>query len=196
MDLPDIGRYRRRFIVEFGPEDSGLIDRMGVAHRTKRAAIIAGLRLLDSGESEQLRARVSTPLTAGSPGDCPGGPRREGEGRPRCEAGCCSRPRPTCGRSVRNSPLPAPRSDSSRRRTRKSDGQIARTDCRAGPPAGRPPPPRLLRLLRAGSCRIRLGRAAATQGGVYVYHNPDGYRPKATFVGGPTTVLFWRATPR
>ncbi len=46
MELPDIGRYRRRFIVEFGPEDSGLIDRMGVAHRTKRGAIIAGLRLL------------------------------------------------------------------------------------------------------------------------------------------------------
>jgi hypothetical protein len=29
MDLPDIGRYRRRFIVEFGPEDSGLVDRVG-----------------------------------------------------------------------------------------------------------------------------------------------------------------------
>jgi len=59
MDLPDIGRYRRRFIVEFGPEDSGLIDRMGVAHRTKRAAIIAGLRLLESGELERLRERVA-----------------------------------------------------------------------------------------------------------------------------------------
>lgn len=58
MELPDIGRYRRRFIVEFGPEDSGLVDRMGVAHRTKRAAIIAGLRLLESGEVEQLRAQV------------------------------------------------------------------------------------------------------------------------------------------
>src|ERR1035437_5463852 len=59
MDLPDIGRYRRRFIVEFGPEDSGLVDRMGVAHRTKRAAIIAGLRLLESGDVEQLRAQVA-----------------------------------------------------------------------------------------------------------------------------------------
>lgn len=59
VDLPDIGRYRRRFIVEFGPEDSGLIDRMGVAHRTKRAAIIAGLRLLESGELERLQERVA-----------------------------------------------------------------------------------------------------------------------------------------
>lgn len=59
MDLPDIGRYRRRFIVEFGPEDSGLIDRMGVAHRTKRAAIIAGLRLLESGELERLQERIT-----------------------------------------------------------------------------------------------------------------------------------------
>lgn len=59
MDLPDVGRYRRRFIVEFGPEDSGLIDRMGLAHRTKRAAIIAGLRLLESGELERLRERVA-----------------------------------------------------------------------------------------------------------------------------------------
>jgi len=58
MDLPDIGRYRRRFIVEFGPEDSGLIDRMGIAHRTKRAAIIAGLRLLESGDVERLQKRV------------------------------------------------------------------------------------------------------------------------------------------
>ncbi|MGO9178819.1 MAG: hypothetical protein ACLQBX_01105 [Candidatus Limnocylindrales bacterium] len=59
MELPDIGRYRRRFVVEFGPEDSGLIDRMGLAHRTKRAAIVAGLRLLESGELEQLRAQVA-----------------------------------------------------------------------------------------------------------------------------------------
>ncbi len=59
MELPDIGRYRRRFIVEFGPEDSGLVDRMGVAHRTKRAAIIAGLRLLESGEVDPLRAQVA-----------------------------------------------------------------------------------------------------------------------------------------
>jgi hypothetical protein len=59
MELPDIGRYRRRFIVEFGPEDSGLIDRMGVAHRTKRAAIIAGLRLLESGELDRLRSQVA-----------------------------------------------------------------------------------------------------------------------------------------
>jgi lauroyl/myristoyl acyltransferase len=59
MDLPDIGRYRRRFIVEFGPEDSGLIDRMGLAYRTKRGAIIAGLHLLESGELEQLRSRVA-----------------------------------------------------------------------------------------------------------------------------------------
>jgi DNA repair exonuclease SbcCD ATPase subunit len=59
MELPDIGRYRRRFIVEFGPEDSGLVDRMGAAHRTKRAAIIAGLRLLESGEVDQLRTQVA-----------------------------------------------------------------------------------------------------------------------------------------
>lgn len=59
MDLPDIGRYRRRFVVEFGPDDSGLIDRMGIAHHTKRAAIIAGLRLLESGELERLRERVA-----------------------------------------------------------------------------------------------------------------------------------------
>lgn len=60
MDLPDVGLYRRRFVVEFGPEDSGLIDRLGIAHRTKRAAIIAGLRLLDSGELERLRERVAS----------------------------------------------------------------------------------------------------------------------------------------
>ena len=59
MELPDVGRYRRRFIVEFGPEDSGLVDRMGAAHRTKRAAIIAGLRLLESGGVDQLRTQVT-----------------------------------------------------------------------------------------------------------------------------------------
>ena len=32
---------------------------MGVAHRTKRAAIIAGLRLLESGELERLQERVA-----------------------------------------------------------------------------------------------------------------------------------------
>ena len=117
MDLPDIGRYRRRFIVEFGPEDSGLVDRVGEVYKTKRAAIIAGLRLLDSGETEQMRARLAAlEAELSSARDAWRKRQRLSATRSRPRRW----PRPICEKRARNSRRPVPRCDGSRPPTRRS----------------------------------------------------------------------------
>ena len=52
-------RYKRRFLVEFTPSESDLLDRLGLKQGTKRRAILDGLRLLESGELESLRERLA-----------------------------------------------------------------------------------------------------------------------------------------
>ena len=187
MDLPDIGRYRRRFIVEFGPEDSGLVDRVGEVYKTKRAAIIAGLRLLDSGEIEQLRAR----LAALEP-SCSAREALEDKAKAvREEAGRGAGQ----GRSAREAR--GTRSGPGRGAARQDcqcggSARECRTDRRAGPPERSGPPLRLLRLLRQARARVRMGRASRPRR-LCVYHKPDGYRAKGSLVGGGASVLFWRA---
>jgi hypothetical protein len=53
-------RFRRKFLVEFTVEESDRLDRLGAAHGSRRAAILAGLTLLEGGELDALRQRVAT----------------------------------------------------------------------------------------------------------------------------------------
>ena len=198
MDLPDIGRYRRRFIVEFGPEDSGLIDRMGVAHRTKRAAIIAGLRLLESGELDQLRSRVAD---------------LEADLATAQTAGAATRPSTTGTAKLDKSKADLAAERTAHRRTQRAldKAQTAVTDAKAAlaraqtEAAGlRAESERLADLLPhhayCGSCDKLVPAAEwaehATPTGIDVYHQSDGYRAKGGLLGGPSTVLLQRRAAR
>lgn len=196
MDLPDIGRYRRRFIVEFGPEDSGLIDRMGVAHRTKRAAIIAGLRLLESGELERLRtqvveleARLATAKTSATPKPSMTGTAKLDKAR---------------------ADLAAERKAHGRTQKALDNAETAVTDTKAAlaqakTEAGnlRAERDRLAALLPyaayCGSCDKLVPAAEwaehATPTGIDVYHQPDGYRAKGSLISGSATVVLQRHAP-
>ena len=52
-------RFRRKFLVEFTVEESDLLDRLGREHGSRRAAILAGLRLVAGGELDALRKQVA-----------------------------------------------------------------------------------------------------------------------------------------
>ena len=190
MQLPDVGRYRRRFIVEFGPEDSGLIDRMGLAHRTKRAAIIAGLRLLESGELERLRAQVAdleAELTAAN----------EGLATAQTKSATAKPALATLKADLKAEREAHRATKATLKDTRTSLAQ-ARTDVTAL----RAERDRLAVLLphyaHCGSCDKLVPEAEwaeqPARNGVDVYHKNDGYRAKGSILGGPATVLFWRGT--
>ncbi len=51
-------RFRRRVVLEMLPEENELLQRLAAKHGTLRGTILSALRLLETDESEQLRARV------------------------------------------------------------------------------------------------------------------------------------------
>lgn len=188
MDLPDIGRYRRRFIVEFGPEDSGLVDRVGEVYKTKRAAIIAGLRLLDSGEIEQLRTQLAA-LEA-----------ELSSAREALEEGAKAvrdaKPAAALAKAdlrEKRDELAAARAEVRRAKTANAEVRRAIVELTSERDRLRDLVPR---YAYCGYCDKLVSDSEwaeeAAQGGYHVYHKPDGYRPKGGIVGGPATVLFWR----
>lgn len=190
MDLPDVGRYRRRFIVEFGPEDSGLIDRMGVAHRTKRAAIIAGLRLLDSGELEELRARVSA-LTAEVEA-------ARAAVEEKAKAARDAKPSAAAAKAdlrEKREELAAARAEVRRVKAANAEVRRANADLAAERDRLRDALPH---DAYCGYCERLVPESewADKPGdrGFWVYHKPDGYRPKGSIVGRGASLLFWSAT--
>lgn len=197
MELPDIGRYRRRFIVEYGPEDAGLIDRMGLAHRTKRAAIIAGLRLLESREVEQLRSRVAD-LEADL-------------ATAKHAAGAAAKARATATPKLDKAKADLTTERAAHRRTEKAlgaaqealrDSQASLTRTQKDVAGLRAERDRLVGLLPhyayCGACDKLVPEAEwaeqPARNGVDLYHEPDGYRAKGSLMN-PATVLFWRAKP-
>ncbi len=191
MELPDIGRYRRRFIVEFGPEDSGLIDRMGVAHRTKRAAIIAGLRLLESGEVEQLRGQVADLKheLAQAKEDLATATKTAATAKPEL--------------ATAKEDLKAER-EAHRATTRTlTNTKATLTKAQADIVALQRERDQLTALLplhaACRACDKLVPKAEwaehATPDGVDVFHQLDGYRAKGSILSGASTVLFQRPSP-
>jgi hypothetical protein len=190
MDLPDIGRYRRRFIVEFGPEDSGLVDRLGEVHKTKRNAIIAGLRLLDSGEVEQLRARVAA-LAAELES-------ARAALEEKTQAVRDAKPTAAAAKAdlrEKREELAAVRAEV--RRVKTANAEVRRSIAELAAERDRLTD-LVPRYAYCGYCDKLVPEAdwaeVAARNGYDVYHKPDGYRAKGGLVGGPATVLFWRPT--
>ncbi len=189
MDLPDIGRYRRRFIVEFGPEDSGLVDRMGEVHKTKRAAIIAGLRLLDSGEVERLRERVAALEAdlASAQADLARHTEAAKEAKPAAAAA-------RADLREKRSELAEARAELRAIKTANAEGKKTVADLVAERD-------RLAALVPhyayCGYCNKLVPEAEwaemSAEKGVYVYHKSDGYRARGSAWSGAATILFWRA---
>jgi len=190
MNLPSVGRYRRRFIVEYGPEDSDLMDRMGVAHKTKRAAILAGLRLLDSHESDQLRARIArleTDLETATASAATTGAQAQQSTSDRLQAVGNVRAERTAHRETR-AKLQAAKAMIADLKV--SIGQLERERARIDA--------LVPHHAFCGACGKLVPEAEwaemPARDGFDVYHKADGYRARPAILGRPATVLFWRKT--
>jgi hypothetical protein len=190
MNFPSVGRYRRRFIVEFGPEDSDLVDRMGVAHKTKRAAILAGLRLLDSDESDQLRARIArleTNLKTAKASAALTGAQAQQSKSDRLQAVGDARAERAAHHETR-AKLQAAKTMIADLKV--SMGQFERERARIDALAPH--------HAFCGACGKLVPEAEwaemPARDGFDVYHKADGYRARPAILGGPATVLFWRKT--
>jgi hypothetical protein len=190
MILPSVGRYRRRFIVEYGPEDSDLMDRMGVAHKTKRAAILAGLRLLDSDEVGQLRARIArleTDLSAAKAAAAATGAQAQESKSERLQAVADVRAERTVHRETKARLQAAKTTIADLKLSiRQLEGE--RADLSGLIP----------HYAFCGACGKLVAEAdwaeMPARDGFDVYHQVDGYRAKPGILAGPATVLFWRKT--
>lgn len=188
MDLPDIGRYRRRFIVEFGPEDSGLVDRVGEVYKTKRGAIIAGLRLLDSGEMERLRAHVATIEAELVSARAALGERAKAvrEAKP-------AQAQAKADLKEKREELAAARAEVRRVKTANAELRRAIVELTSERDRLRDQVPH---HAYCGYCDKPVPETEwaeqAVERGFWVYHKPDGYRPKSSLVGGGASLLFWR----
>jgi hypothetical protein len=188
MDLPDIGRYRRRFIVEFGPEDSGLVDRVGEVYKTKRAAIIAGLRLLDSGEIEQLRARLTAIEAELSSA-------REAL-EDKAKAVRDARPAAVQAKAElreKREELVTARAEVKRVKTANAEVRRAIVELTTERDHFRDLVPH---YAYCGYCDKAVPESEwaeqPAEKGVWAYHRPDGYRAKGSIVGRGASLLFWR----
>ncbi len=194
MQPPPADRYKRRFLVEFTPTESDLLDRLGLSRGTKRRAILDGLRLLESGELETLRGHVAE--------------LEQGRDAAAVEAAATAA-QLAAGRTLRDelkattsqlrderAVLKLARADL---RQAKEDLASARRDLTAAQGEAR----RLAALVPHHAFCAACGKyapeaewaeQAGEKGGAHVYHKPHGYRPKATF-GQNYSLLFWRSTP-
>lgn len=187
-------RYKRRFLVEFTPNESDLLDRLGLSRGTKRRAILDGLRLLESGELETLRGSVAA---------------LERERDAAAAEAAVAAAQVAEGGTLRDELM----ATTSRLRDERGDLKSARASLRQAKQdlgsarrdlaAAQAEIRRLASLVPHHAFCAACGKYVpetewaeqpTEKGGVHVYHKRHGYRPKATF-GENYSVLFWRATP-
>ncbi len=187
-------RYKRRFLVEFTPSESDLLDRLGMSRGTKRRAILDGLRLLESGELEALRERLAaaererdaalTETTATAAQLAEAGTLRD------------AAKAATAHLRDERAALKLARADL---RQAKQDLAGARQDLAAAQAEGRRLAALVPHVAYCPACSKYVSEEewaaqAAGQGVVHVYHQRHGYRAKGSITQYPS-VLFWRSTP-
>ncbi len=196
MDASPPDRYKRPFLVQLTPSESDLLDRLGLRHGTKRKAVVDGLRLLESDELAALRARVAdfeqARATAASEAHSTAAARAADVGAVRGELKQAT----TQLRTERA----ALKSAKAELRTAQQGLATARDQLVAAQQEARQLAARLPHHAFCAACGKLVPEAEwaeqpAQGGGVYLYHQPHGFRPKAALTQGPS-LLFWLATPR
>jgi len=182
-------RYRRRVVLELTPDESGLLDRLAEHHGTIRGAVLVGLRALEADRSAELEAQLremTEQLAAAE--------RSAAEERDRlaAELSDATKQVATSQKELKAAQAEhkAAREDLRAARARLSNARgTAETQRRALEA-------RLIHHAFCGACgklvpETEWAEQPDGQQGVYVYHKPDGFRPKPGLLQQPT-VLFWR----
>jgi hypothetical protein len=187
-------RYKRRFLVEFTPNESDLLDRLGLTRGTKRRAILDGLRLLESGELETLRGSV-----AELERERDAAAAEAAVTAAQLAEGGTLRDELTATTSQLRDERGALKLARAGLRQAKQDLASARQDLAAAQAEGRRLEALVPHYAFCAACRKFVPEAEwaeqpVEKGGVHVYHKRHGYRPKPTFAEN-YSLLFWRSTP-
>jgi hypothetical protein len=182
-------RYRRRVVLELTPDESGLLDRLAEHHGTIRGAVLVGLRELEADRSAELETQVrdlTEQLAAADRSAADGLDRLAAELATAMDQAVTSRKELKAAQAERK----AAREDLREARAKLSNARGAAEAQRRALEA------RLIRHAYCGACGkfvpdSEWAEQPDGQQGVYVYHKPDGFRPKPGLLQ-PPTVLFWR----
>jgi DNA repair exonuclease SbcCD ATPase subunit len=187
-------RYKRRFLVVFTPSESDRLDRLGLAHGSKRRAILAGLRLLESGELETLRERVAALEGERDAAAAAAAAATEQVAK----AGTLRKELQTATRQLREVRAALTSAQGELRQTRQ-DLAKAQHDGEAAQAEARRQAALVPHFAACAACGKYVPESEWAEqpdgkGGVHVYHKPHGLRLKPT-LGQNSSALFWRATP-
>jgi erythromycin esterase-like protein len=188
-------RYRRRVVLELTPDESDLLDRLADSHGTIRGAVLAGLTGLDTDRTDELKAQVlklrdtvtSTKAAladerAGHATDLEAAKKQQAEARDALKGERQSV-------SDTKAQLQETRAKLAEQTTARRSADELRTATQW----------QLFHNLYCSICQEMAPEAEWAeepdgQQGAYVYHQPHGYRLKASWRGAPT-ILGWRARP-
>lgn len=188
-------RYRRRVVLELTPDESDLLDRLADRHGTIRGAVLAGMTGLETNRAGELEAQVrdvsdTVASTQAALADERAGHAADLEAAKK-------------ERAVARDALKGERQslDDTKAQLRETRAKLAEqtTARRAADDLRKATQAQLFHHLYCSICK-RLAPEAEWaeesdgQGGAYVYHQPDGYRLKASW-RGESTILGWRARP-
>lgn len=182
-------RYRRRVVLELTPDESDLLDRLANAHGTIRGAVLVGLRTLQADRSTDLEAqlREMTERLAATKQLA-----AKERGRLVTELAAATEQVATNRKELK-----AAQADRKAVRENLREARAKLSNARgAAETERRALEARLVHHAFCGACgglvpELEWAEQAA-QGGVLIYHKPDGFRLKPGLLGQAPTVLFWR----
>ena len=199
MPASSADRYRRPFLMQLTAAESDRLDRLGSQRGSKRQAVLDGLALLESGAVEALQTRV--------------GDLEQERDRVAAEAATAAQQAALAGTTCE-----AARGElaATTRQLREARAalRVAKTELRETTTAlasaqqdvaaAQAEARRLAALVPhhafCGACGKYVPEAewaeqADPKGGVHLYHQPHGYRPRAS-LGQGASLLFWLAKSR
>jgi hypothetical protein len=188
-------RYRRRVVLELTPEESDLLDRLADGHGTIRGAVLAGLTGLETNRVSELEAQVRdlTDTVASTKAAL------SGEGAGRAADLTAAKKQHADARDALKGEQQSVRDTKAQLRETRAKLAEQTTARRAADDLRKAAQDQLFHHLYCSICK-RLAPEAEWaeesdgQQGAYVYHQPDGFRLKATW-RGESTILGWRARP-
>lgn len=185
-------RFRRRVVLEMLPDENELLQRLAAAHGSIRGTILAALRLLETDESDTLRARV-VDLEA-----------KLAKTKEHAAAAKSRLKDDEAGIAKVQSDLTSARTALRDAQTRERQTRAAHTKLQARAADLHDEAAVLgdlqLRHLYCADCAKFVGEGEWAEQpvseGVALYHKAHKYRGESSLLGGSATVMAWRATPR
>lgn len=182
-------RYRRRVVLELTPDESTVLDALADRHGTLRGAILAGLHELEADRSAGFESQVTDMSARLERAE------RDAQAERDEAAAEVASLREELAASRRE--LKAARAEYKATRENLREARAKFSNARDTAKVQlRAVEARAIRHAYCGACNKFVPESEWAeqpdgQEGAYIYHKPDGFRPKPALLQ-PSTMLFWR----